>query len=56
MVGTACFASLNAHYGLELSRRDDMESLAYTLIYLAMGDLPWRNLEAETKEEKYEKI
>lgn len=56
MVGTACFASLNAHYGYELSRRDDIESLAYMLIYLANGDLPWRNIEATTKEERYDKI
>lgn len=37
VVGTALFASINAHLGKELSRRDDIESLAYTLIYLLLG-------------------
>ena len=34
VVGTAIFASINAHKGMELGRRDDIESLAYALIYL----------------------
>ena len=42
--GTATFASVNSHLGLELGRRDDLESLAYILIYLLCGFLPWQNV------------
>jgi serine/threonine protein kinase len=44
VVGTALFASINAHSGCELSRKDDIESLIYTLIYLLTGGLPWKNI------------
>ena len=41
MVGTISYASLNNHQGIRLSRRDDIESAAYVLLYLAAGRLPW---------------
>lgn len=39
--GTLMYASRNAHFGYSLSRRDDLESLAYTLVFLYKGFLPW---------------
>ena len=39
--GTIEFCSINSHMGLSLSRRDDLESLAYCLIFLYLGRLPW---------------
>jgi serine/threonine protein kinase len=40
-LGTLNFASINAHKLYEQSRRDDLESLAYILIYFFFGELDW---------------
>lgn len=47
--GTVRYASVHAHLGRTGSRRDDLESLAYTLIFLIRGRLPWQGYQGENK-------
>lgn len=42
LVGTINYISINVHNGIVPSRRDDLESVFYVLLYIILGELPWR--------------
>ena len=56
LTGTARYVSLFTHYGIEQARRDDIESIAFNLIYFARGKLPWQGVKTKNKKEKHKKI
>lgn len=56
LTGTARYASLNTHIGQEQARRDDIESIAFVMVYFLKGELPWQGVPAVDKDEKYKKI
>jgi len=56
LTGTARYASLNTHLGIEQARRDDMESLGFILVYFLKGKLPWQGLQGNVRDAKYTRI
>ena len=55
-IGNARYSSINALEGGALSKRDDLESLGYLIVYLALGELPWQGYISYDNRDKYYKI
>ena len=56
LTGSVRFASANALRGGEQSRRDDLESIGYMIIFFMRKKLPWQGLTGNTKMDRYKKV
>ena len=57
LTGSEIYASVNTHEGKIQSRRDDLESLGYILIFFGKkGLLPWRGLKIDNRFHRIKKI
>lgn len=54
--GTARYASINSQKRLTQSRRDDLESIGYIMVYFLKGSLPWQNVRESDRKQRKEKI
>ena len=55
-LGTARYSSIASHIGHSQSRKDDLESIGYLLVYLYRGSLPWMKIKHKEKSERYRLI
>jgi len=51
VIGTLPFTSINGQRGYAQSHCDDLESLTYTIICLAHGNLPWTSISTSSDQE-----
>ena len=56
LTGTARYASVGSHMGIEQGRKDDIEAISYVLLYFLLGQLPWQGIHVPNKQEKYHRI
>ena len=56
IIGTPRYCSYNALRGAEQSRRDDLESLFYVILYFFRGSVPWQNLKIKSRNERFKRI
>ena len=56
ILGTARYMSINAHMKMQQSRRDDLEAVAYMVLYMLRGNLPWEGIKVKDRQKKNKMI